>query len=87
MLCGTLLSLIAFIPKGIEQILNYYSSQGYEPPELTGLLYYTFWNWLPVTAAFVFSVGLLLTALQRRGLSKRAEELQSILMTQKSGDN
>lgn len=81
MLIGSILSFIGMAPKGMEQVINYYSRNGYEPPELSGALYYTFWNWLPTTAGLVFAAGLLITALQRRGLSKRITELECILST------
>lgn len=84
MLAGASLSLVAIVPQAIYQLVNYYSYKGYEPPEVSAVMYYTVWNWLPGAAGFLFMAGLLLVTLQRRGLSRRISELESILSTRDS---
>lgn len=79
MLFGAVFCLVGLIPQGLEQFMNYYSRLGYEPPEISPFMYYTFWNWLPDAAGLLFSVGLGITAIQRYGLSKRAIELERTL--------
>ncbi|RYD34340.1 MAG: hypothetical protein EOP87_09390 [Verrucomicrobiaceae bacterium] len=79
MLGGSVLSLVGMVPQGLQQFIDYHSTKGYAPPELPQMVYYTFWNWLPTASALVFAAGLLMTAFQRRGLSKRISELESIL--------
>ena len=84
MLAGSSLSLIGILPQALYQLVGYYAHKGYEPPEVSGVMYYTLWNWLPGVAGLLFTVGLLLTALQRRGLARRIAELESILSVQDS---
>ncbi len=79
MLAGSISSLVGMIPQALAQFIDYHANKGYEPLELPQIVYYTFWNWLPTASALVFAVGLLMTAFQRRGLSKRISELESIL--------
>ncbi len=79
MLAGAVLSLAGVVPQALAQFIDYRANKGYEPLELPQIVYYTFWNWLPTASALVFAAGLLMTAFQRRGLSKRISELESIL--------
>jgi hypothetical protein len=81
MLVGSILLSVGMIPQALTQFIDYRANKGYEPLELPQIVYFTFWNWLPTTSALVFAVGLLMTAYQRRGLSKRITELESILST------
>ncbi|MBX3741934.1 MAG: hypothetical protein KF712_13140 [Akkermansiaceae bacterium] len=89
MLVGSILSLTGMIPQALTQFIDYRANKGYEPLELPQVVYFTFWNWLPTASALVFAGGLLMTAFQRRGLSKRIAELESILSVngQRSSDN
>ena len=84
MLTGSSFGLIAMIPLGISQYVNYHASIGYEAPEVSGAMYYTLWNWLPGAAGLVFATGLLLTAVQRRVLAGRIAELEAIIATRES---
>jgi len=81
MLAGAAFLLLSMVPRGLEQFVNYQARNGYEPPDIPQLMYYAFWNWLPNAAALVFAAGLVITALQRRGLAKRISELEGILST------
>jgi hypothetical protein len=86
MLVGSILGLIgSTVPQAIYAMENFTATYGggsSQPdfmPQLQSLMYLTVWNWLSNSAWLLFSLGLVLVALRRRGLSKRIAELEMLL--------
>lgn len=77
MLVGSLVFAICLLPKAIYVSISFFGVR--TNSMLEGIMYFTIWNWLSISASMVFSIGLLLTALRRRGLSKRITELETLL--------
>ena len=73
---------ICLLPKAIYVSISFF---GVAPNDmLEGVMYFTIWNWLSISASMVFSIGLILTALRRRGLAKRIAELETLLEARKN---
>jgi len=77
MLTGSIVFAICLLPKAIYVSISFFGVATNDM--LEGAMYFTIWNWLSVSASMVFSVGLILTALRRKGLAKRIAELETLL--------
>lgn len=77
MLIGSIIFAVCLLPKAIYVSISFFGVATNEM--LEGLMYFTIWNWLATSGSMVFCIGLLLTALRRRGLSKRIAELEMLL--------
>jgi hypothetical protein len=77
MLVGSVFFAICLLPKAIYVSISFFGVES--NTLLEGVMYFTIWNWLSFSASMVFSIGLLLTALRRRGLAKRIKELETLL--------
>jgi len=77
MLVGSVVFAICLLPKAIYVSISFFGVA--TNAMLEGVMYFTIWNWLAISASMVFSIGLILTALRRRGLAKRIVELETLL--------
>lgn len=77
MLIGSIIFALCLLPKAIYVSISF--SGVSTNAMLEGVMYFTIWNWLAISASMVFSVGLILTALRRRGLANRIAELETLL--------
>lgn len=82
MLAGAILSAICILPKAIYVSISFFGVE--TNSMLEGVMYFTIWNWLAISASMVFSIGFLLTALHRRGLAKRIAEIETVLEARRS---
>lgn len=84
MLTGAIVFAICLLPKAIYVSISFFGVTTNEM--LEGLMYFTIWNWLSISASMVFSIGLVLTAIRRRGLAKRITELETLLGARQNRD-
>ena len=77
MLTGAIVFAICLLPKAIYVSISFFGAE--TNALLEGVMYFTIWNWLSISASMVFSIGLLLIALRRRGLARRIAELETLL--------
>jgi len=84
MLVGSIIFAVCLLPKVIYVSISFFGVATNEM--LEGVMYFTIWNWLAISGSMLFTLGLLLTALRRRGLSKRITELEMLLEARQNRD-
>ena len=77
MFTGAIVFAICLLPKAIYVSISFFGVE--TNAMLEGVMYFTIWNWLTISASMVFSIGLTLIALRRRGLAARITELETLL--------